>query len=509
MKYLQSLVEPGEAVGVVAGQSVGEPSTQMTLNTFHLAGHAAKNVTAGIPRLREILMTASRNISNPGMKLYLKKTVSADEGETFAKSISALPLSDVLDSVVVEESVGRGKIFGEAKTYLIKLRFFPSQEYLETYHAKTSEVLDAVEKRLLRHIVTLSKAEVKRRAMQAAAGAVPDIAAKVGVVETAAPAGAAENGGGDDDDDGDDAGDDDNTNAKQRANRSEAVSYGPNDDADDEIQREMGESATDDEMEMEGAGGSSRPKKATNNKTDEETAGRDVGQSTSSRTERVLEAFAEVTDFDCDEETGEWCNVTLEFDTTVPKFLMLSIVQKAVKKTMVREISGIGGCRMDQERTAEKELVIHVTGANIQAMQMHSDYVDADRIQTNDIASVLSMYGVEACRSNIAQELGNVFGSHGIKVDNRHLNLIADYMTRNGDFTPFNRIGLGGNVSPFTKMSFETTLAFLKDAVLDGDWDELATPSGRLVMGRLGKLGTGSFDVLTKLPTHHVNAWAV
>lgn len=49
LKYLRSLVEPGEAVGVVAGQSIGEPSTQMTLNTFHLAGHSAKNVTLGIP----------------------------------------------------------------------------------------------------------------------------------------------------------------------------------------------------------------------------------------------------------------------------------------------------------------------------------------------------------------------------------------------------------------------------------------------------------------------------
>jgi DNA-directed RNA polymerase I subunit RPA1 len=59
MKYLYSLIQPGENVGTLAAQSVGEPSTQMTLNTFHLAGHGAKNVTLGIPRLREILMTAS------------------------------------------------------------------------------------------------------------------------------------------------------------------------------------------------------------------------------------------------------------------------------------------------------------------------------------------------------------------------------------------------------------------------------------------------------------------
>ena len=53
---IQSMVEPGEPVGVLAAQSIGEPSTQMTLNTFHFAGRGEMNVTLGIPRLREILM---------------------------------------------------------------------------------------------------------------------------------------------------------------------------------------------------------------------------------------------------------------------------------------------------------------------------------------------------------------------------------------------------------------------------------------------------------------------
>lgn len=65
-KYSSSLCPPGEAVGSIAAQSVGEPSTQMTLNTFHLAGSGA-NVTLGIPRLREIIMTASRELSTPTM----------------------------------------------------------------------------------------------------------------------------------------------------------------------------------------------------------------------------------------------------------------------------------------------------------------------------------------------------------------------------------------------------------------------------------------------------------
>eukprot|EP00966_Prymnesium_polylepis_P308197 7122012-Prymnesium_polylepis.1 len=59
-KYQTSLQQPGESVGLIAAQSVGEPSTQMTLNTFHQAGRGEANVTLGIPRMREIIMVASQ-----------------------------------------------------------------------------------------------------------------------------------------------------------------------------------------------------------------------------------------------------------------------------------------------------------------------------------------------------------------------------------------------------------------------------------------------------------------
>ncbi|KAM6526293.1 hypothetical protein FSOLCH5_002415 [Fusarium solani] len=495
MKYLRSLVEPGEAVGIVAGQSVGEPSTQMTLNTFHLAGHSAKNVTLGIPRLREILMTASDKISTPAMSLYPIDEMSTADTETFAKSISVLPLGYILDSISVEEKVGRGKMYGSAKVYRVDLRFFASEEYTKTYAISVSDVMDAVERKLLHRLLSLVKKDIKKRQSQSTM-ATPEIGVKAGVVETAAPNAEAIR----DEDDDDDEGDDDATNAKQRANRTEAVSYGPNDDDDDAVQQEMARDAADDMDEDEGIGGS--PRMAPVDDDDDEDG---IDWSAKARTERVLDSYAEVTDFTFDAKSGNDCSFTLEFDSTIPKVLMLNLVQEAVKKTVVQEISGVGACTFVEEKGVR---VIHTAGVNLQAMQRYSDFIDPHRIQTNDIAAVLAVYGVEAARSNIVQELAGVFGSHGIKVDNRHLNLIGDHMTRNGGFTPFNRMGLKGNVSPFTKMSFETTLSFLKDAVLDGDWDDLATPSGRSVMGKLGKVGTGGFDVLAQLPTYHVDSLA-
>jgi len=65
-RFLKAAVAPGEMVGVLAAQSIGEPATQMTLNTFHFAGVSSKNVTLGVPRLKEILNVAA-NIKTPSM----------------------------------------------------------------------------------------------------------------------------------------------------------------------------------------------------------------------------------------------------------------------------------------------------------------------------------------------------------------------------------------------------------------------------------------------------------
>jgi DNA-directed RNA polymerase II subunit RPB1 len=69
-RFMASLASPGEAVGTVAAQSIGEPTTQMTLNTFHFAGVSAKNVTLGVPRLTEII-NVSKNIRTPSLTVYL------------------------------------------------------------------------------------------------------------------------------------------------------------------------------------------------------------------------------------------------------------------------------------------------------------------------------------------------------------------------------------------------------------------------------------------------------
>jgi len=100
-KYFASLACPGEAVGAIAAQSFGEPSTQMTLNTFHLAGHGGANVTLGIPRLRELLVT--RGTKLPSMNLYFKDTVTKFKAKAFARSIQKVSLFDLIHEIEVTE----------------------------------------------------------------------------------------------------------------------------------------------------------------------------------------------------------------------------------------------------------------------------------------------------------------------------------------------------------------------------------------------------------------------
>jgi DNA-directed RNA polymerase II subunit RPB1 len=79
-RFETSVVYPGEMVGSLAAQSMGEPATQMTLNTFHFAGISAKNVTLGVPRFKEII-NVSNNIKTPGLKIFLRDRYKKKESK--------------------------------------------------------------------------------------------------------------------------------------------------------------------------------------------------------------------------------------------------------------------------------------------------------------------------------------------------------------------------------------------------------------------------------------------
>ena len=516
IKYMKSVVDPGEAVGIVAGQSIGEPSTQMTLNTFHLAGHSAKNVTLGIPRLREVVMTASKMISTPTMSLQLLEELTEEEGQSFAKGITALSLAEILENLTVTDSTGPGKGYSSARIFDIRLELFPPTEYMEEHQIGIFDVLICLEQKFVPLLVKKIEKIFKQKGDAAAlkAGAQPEIGKSAGTIEQARsrPDAEAEGGESDDDNNGED---DDATNNKQKQNRDEAISYAA--DAEEEAMAQKAQrESTPDEPEDEGFDGRSPQTHASEEEEDYDDEDEDEDEendgegdpttinkrSVQGLTTRIKEKYASVSDFAFD-RSGSWCTIRLEYDASVAKLLLLPIVEASLQKSIIQAIPQIGVVNHSVETTEDPvtklktlKQTVHTQGVNLPAMHLYQGIVHPHKIRTNDVHAMMQVYGVEAGRAVIILELDAVFTSHSISVDNRHLNLIADVMTQAGGYKPFNRIGMRGSVSPFKKMSFETTVGFLRDAVLERDLDDLRGPSGRIVVGRTGRVGTGGFDVL-------------
>lgn len=101
-RYIQSMVHAGEMVGALAAQSIGEPTTQLTLNTFHSAGTAKANATSGVPRIEELL-SASSNPKRPSNTLYLNPDLytSQDAAVAKMKEIQKTTLRDIARSVKI------------------------------------------------------------------------------------------------------------------------------------------------------------------------------------------------------------------------------------------------------------------------------------------------------------------------------------------------------------------------------------------------------------------------
>ncbi|KAG6868169.1 hypothetical protein C0993_006837 [Termitomyces sp. T159_Od127] len=507
IKYMRSLIEPGEAVGLLASQGIGEPSTQMTLNTFHFAGHGAANVTLGIPRLREIVMTASQKPKTPSMTMKVRKGTSPEDVDIFCKRASRVKLSQIVENVTVKEQM---KAEGNARRtrFTIELKFFPKEEYIAEYDTYPSEILAAFATRFPLTLKKEIQAEMKKldadlRNQIAELGKGKKVKAREGEGE-------GEGGGDEEGDEGEEAavprnkrdedeesevGDGDADDEKRSRRKKEQASY-ESDEDDEEDAEEYGNDAL--EAEFASPAGSD----------DEETRQVEKKIKINSLEKQIKKVESEfLSNLNPAREfsfTEAGCTFQLEFRMDMPKLLFVGIVERTCRATVVREILGITECfqmKDDSKKGEEPEIKLTTNGSNFKglwrfASESDESILEDDDIYSNDIYAILKTYGVEMARASILKEMGGVFGAYNIQVNRRHLELIADYMTFDGGYKPFNRKGISTNPSPLLKASYETTAAFLSDATLYGDFDDLSTPSGNIVLGRPNLTGTGVFDVV-------------
>lgn len=174
VKYLHSLIQPGECVGCLAAMAIGEPSTQMTLNTFHLAGHGGVNLTLGIPRLREILMTASDKILTPIMSLDIREeNLTKDRAENLARRLKKVNVLQLVKQISVKEYKRLLNEEGEILPSQLRLKIYEIDIQLENIKAISyafgfgfSSIKKRLEKIFLPSLLQYIEKEKKRELKQ-------------------------------------------------------------------------------------------------------------------------------------------------------------------------------------------------------------------------------------------------------------------------------------------------------------------------------------------------------
>ncbi|HJX05548.1 MAG TPA: DNA-directed RNA polymerase subunit A'' [Candidatus Nanoarchaeia archaeon] len=145
-EYRSSLAEPGESVGLVTAESIGEPGTQMTLNTFHFAGVSEMNVTTGLPRLIEIL-DARSEISTKMMEIYLKKPYSEGKDiRSLAEGLKETKFKEYIKSISINV----------AET---KMRIELDEKKLKDRHLNAAKIAKIIDKGLKGFDLKLDKDE--------------------------------------------------------------------------------------------------------------------------------------------------------------------------------------------------------------------------------------------------------------------------------------------------------------------------------------------------------------
>ncbi|XP_069127871.1 DNA-directed RNA polymerase I subunit RPA1-like [Argopecten irradians] len=501
-KMMKCLAEPGEAVGALCAQSIGEPSTQMTLNTFHFAGRGEMNVTLGIPRLREILMVASANIKTPAMDIPVYPTPDARQK---AKSVQTLfnkvTLGEVLEDITITEyTLIKGRTLAQRKrVFDIHFKFLPYKLYRERLSVSPASILAFIEKTYIRKIIILIKKKMAENGRKTRVITSGRMLKKPVTEEESVEKPKEDDAGDQEDSDIEDMAQESNAAAdKEKKRHDEEKEYDDDENEEDAKPEELDEQVTMDEESddddddtsfsvEDGTGEGGNVLHTTNKMT------------ASMRINNVLKA-QNVDEYKFDQKRQEWCQVKLQFGIQNSKVDISSLLEADVKTTIVHQIPGINKCFLTEQMGEERrELHLKTDGINIQEIYKYSDILDISQLYTNDIHAMANTYGIEAASRVIVKEIQNVFGAYGIQVDYRHLCLLADYMTFEGSYKPFNRKAMETSSSPLQKMSFETTMNFLMKASIHGNRDNLRNPSSQLVAGRLVSCGTGSCDILQPL----------
>eukprot|EP00768_Dysnectes_brevis_P000133 gnl/Dysnectes_brevis/1028_a1146_1678.p1 GENE.gnl/Dysnectes_brevis/1028_a1146_1678~~gnl/Dysnectes_brevis/1028_a1146_1678.p1 ORF type:complete len:2444 (+),score=361.56 gnl/Dysnectes_brevis/1028_a1146_1678:176-7507(+) len=428
--------------------------THNTLNTFHLAGHGAVNVTLGIPRLREIVMSAAKSIKTPMMKLPIKGS-KPDSRARRAARISALlrrvPLAELVTRVRIRETVQAG-----GRRYAVELELPEIASICREYGLSVRIVRRVIIREFTAKLHAAISGALKRRR-------VPSSVKEGEEEETVAPTAEAA------------------PSVAEKSAVDDESSEGP------EEESHAGSEEADSGSEETSVGAIDAAVEQWTSELDEEL--KRMRDGIIARTECISIQFLQT-------PAAPVARVVFQLGLE-DRLLMVSLAEAVTREVVVKAVKGVTRCFTTE---TDDHTIVQTDGCNLLSVRLMSpDIIAFDRLETNNIAGILDTYGVEAARAAIINEVHSVFSVYHISVSHRHLSVIADFMTHDGGYRAFNRIGIADLPHPLLKTSFETSTKFLADAAMHSVPDRMSTPSASITVGQRPKIGTGAFQILQQI----------
>ncbi|KAF7381991.1 hypothetical protein HZH66_013423 [Vespula vulgaris] len=520
MKVMKSICPPGEPVGLLAAQSIGEPSTQMTLNTFHHAGRGEMNVTLGIPRLREILMMASKTIKTPTMEIPFKRDLPslAKRSNKLRQKLTKCILTDVLKNIRIDKEMER---FPQRRLiHTLRIEFLPHKYYKNEFSVSPERVIEKTEqiffKAMFREIKKIAKVtgtlihvedEKKRRGnkedslLDEDEPEEPDDEPKASKSTNVKRDLGEQHESSDEEEAAEDA---DATVARTMSRHRENQEY-EEDTEEDEVEDRNEKDDEDDVAETITRETRIEEGETEENDDDDDDDSSEFGRSGANDDKRtantkrkdIVNTYTYALEYEYDQVKSLWCELKFWLPLKMTKIDLPTIIRNVAGKVILWETPDIR--RAFTIESSDGETILKTDGINIIEMFKYDEVLDLSRLYSNDIYGISQTYGIEAANKVIIREVKDVFKMYGITVDSRHLSLIADYMTFDGTFQPLSRKGMNDSASPLQQMSFESSLNFLRNAILRRKQDDLRSPSSRLMLGQPCRSGTGACSLLTKI----------
>lgn len=440
--YLDSLINPGEMIGCISAQSIGEPLTQLTLDSFHKSGLGGRSKKLDdVPRLREIFSTTA-NPKTPFMNIYLTNHMLRIEdgtlheevirrGEEILGTIQYTTFNSLVDGYqIVFDSDESNTIIDEDRVWL------PVAHELNMSNIKEIETPWLIRFKLnSEKIQNIKLTEITKK--------IEDLSSDTNTM---------------------------------------LILHTPKNAKDVIIRVRVTTTGTDPKKEL---------KDLTKQilMTSVKGVVNIMGGSIMSQDKDIIVNGEYITK-DSKEYTEKYKynKKTLKVDES--KMLPMYMNNNGQKETV-------------KEETEVKELVakyqeytIQTEGSNLFAV-LALDGFDIYKTSSNDLHEVLEVLGIEAVREMIVQEIISVFAAGGKTLNNRHFELLSDIMTAQGYLVSIDRYGVNKtDTGILSRATFETTTNQIANASIFGEDDPMRGVSANIMFGQFFKGGTNSCDVL-------------